>query len=190
MKGFFETFLKKSWRAVKYVTPFREKRFLFPFCCKRAWQAGCFFLISCCWVVWKLFSPTATLELSSTPVTFSCARQTLSLKNTFCVRSVCIQHKIQIIYETFQIGYFIDSNSALQKSIDPPVLDGHDVVQNGVDGGGEVVEAPRDVEQLLVDLLVDGLAHKVPPVLVEGDVEEALSVEGGPADEEGQDNRG
>ena len=31
-----------------------------------------------------------------------------------------------------------------------PVLDGHDVVEDGVDGGGEVVEAARDVEELLV----------------------------------------
>ena len=38
-----------------------------------------------------------------------------------------------------------------------PIFDGHDVVEDGVDGGGEVVEAAGDVEQLLVDDLLTGV---------------------------------
>ena len=40
------------------------------------------------------------------------------------------------------------------KDIYSPIFDGHDVVQDGVDGGGEVVEAASDVEELLIDDLL------------------------------------
>lgn len=71
-----------------------------------------------------------------------------------------------------------------------PVFDGHDVVEDGVDRGGEVVEAAGDVEEFLVDLLVDSLGGEVPAVLVENYVEQTLGVEGCPADEEREDDGG
>lgn len=62
-----------------------------------------------------------------------------------------------------------------------PVLKGHEVVEDGVDGGGEVVEEPGDV----VEVLVDGAEDRG---LLEVDIGEALGVEGGPAEEEGHDH--
>ena len=53
-----------------------------------------------------------------------------------------------------QSCFFCPLKANTQESLSPhpPVLDGHDVVEDGIDRGGEVVEAASDVEQLLVDL--------------------------------------
>ena len=64
-----------------------------------------------------------------------------------------------------------------------PVLDGHHVVEDGVDGGGDVVADAGDVHEVLVDHAEDGR-------LLEVDVAEALGVEGRPAEEEGKDDHG
>ena len=65
-----------------------------------------------------------------------------------------------------------------------PVLGGHDVVYNGVDGGGDVEKHASGVEQLLVELVVELVWDELHLVLhVEG-VEEALSVVWRPAHEE------
>ena len=62
------------------------------------------------------------------------------------------------------------------------VLDAHDVVEQRVEGGGEVVEAAGEVEEDLVD----GSEHLE---MFEVDVAEPLDVEGGPGHEE-EDNNG
>ena len=64
-----------------------------------------------------------------------------------------------------------------------PVFQGHAVVQDGVSGGGEVIEDAGDV----VEVLVDGAEDHG---LLEVDVAQTLGVEGGPAEEKGQDDSG
>ena len=59
-----------------------------------------------------------------------------------------------------------------------PIFDRHQIVQDGVDGGGDVVEDARDVHEILVDGPED---HG----LLEVDIAEPLGVEWGPAQEEG-----
>ena len=59
-----------------------------------------------------------------------------------------------------------------------PVFETHDIVEDGVDGGTEVVEETGDVEKVLIDGPVD-------LGVLEVDITEALGVEGSPADEEG-----
>ena len=63
-----------------------------------------------------------------------------------------------------------------------PVLGRHDVVEDGVDGGGAVVEAAGDVVHVLVDVAIVGQLLAV-------DVEEALSVVRREADEKPDHNR-
>ena len=62
------------------------------------------------------------------------------------------------------------------------VLDAHHVVEERVEGGGEVVEAARGVEQNLID----SPEHLQ---LLEVNVAQPLEVEGSPGDEEENDNR-
>ena len=62
------------------------------------------------------------------------------------------------------------------------VLDAHHVVEQRVEGGGEVVEAAGEVKEDLVD----GAEHLE---VLEVDVAEPLDVEGGPGHEE-EDNNG
>ena len=69
-----------------------------------------------------------------------------------------------------------------------PVLFREDVVEDGVDGGGEVVEDSGDVVEFLVDLFVPRLGDKLPLVLVKHDVQQPLRVERGPTDEESDDD--
>ena len=63
-----------------------------------------------------------------------------------------------------------------------PVLKWHKVVQDGVDRGRQVVEEPRDVEEVLVDR-PEHLG------LFEVHVAQSLCVKWSPAQEEGQHNR-
>lgn len=63
----------------------------------------------------------------------------------------------------------------------PAELEGHDVVEDGVDDGGDVVEDPGDVEEHGVE------QRRLGPVGV--DDEEALEVERSPAEEERHDHR-
>ena len=63
------------------------------------------------------------------------------------------------------------------------VFQRHQVVQDGIDGGGEVIEEPADVVQVLVDRPEEVRVFEV-------DVGEALSVERGPTEEEGQNHGG
>ena len=60
------------------------------------------------------------------------------------------------------------------------VLERHQIVEDGVDGGGEVVEESGDVVKVFVDGSDDHGFFEV-------DVGETLGVEWGPAKEEGQD---
>ena len=62
-----------------------------------------------------------------------------------------------------------------------PVFFRKDVVENRVDGGGKVIEAPSNVVQLLVDALVHWFRDEFPFVFVKHDVEETLSVKRSPA---------
>ena len=82
-----------------------------------------------------------------------------------------------------------DQHQPHEDPVFSPIFDGHHIVEDGVDGGGEVVETPRDVEELLVDLLVEFLGDKVPLVLVKHHEEQSLRVEGRPTDEE-RENHG
>ena len=59
-----------------------------------------------------------------------------------------------------------------------PVLEAHQVVEDGVDGGGEVVEEAGDVVEVLVDRPED-------EGVLEVDVAESLGVEGRPTEEKG-----
>ena len=62
------------------------------------------------------------------------------------------------------------------------VLGAHEVVEDRVEGGGEEVEAAREVEEILIDGSVDGQVLEV-------DIAKALEVEGGPGDKEENNNR-
>ena len=50
----------------------------------------------------------------------------------------------------------------------PPVLSGHEVVDNGVDGGAKVEEDAGDVEHLLIDRVEQFIRDKVPSANAEG----------------------
>ena len=65
-----------------------------------------------------------------------------------------------------------------------PVLAAHQVVQDGVEGGGEEVEAAGDVHEVLVECAVPGQVVVV--VVVVG---QPLHVEGSPRDEEHDHHR-
>ena len=63
----------------------------------------------------------------------------------------------------------------------PPVLDTHQVVEDGVERGGEVVEAAGDVEEVLVDC-----PKRV--AVFEVDIAESLDVKWSPGNEERNDD--
>jgi len=63
------------------------------------------------------------------------------------------------------------------------VLDAHEVVQDGVDGGGNVVEDAGDVHEVLIGRAEEGGILQV-------DVAQSLRVEGQPAEEEGDHHHG
>ena len=62
-----------------------------------------------------------------------------------------------------------------------PVLEAHDVVEDRVDGGAEVVEESRDVEEVFIN-------GPVNLCVLEVDVAQPLGVERRPTDEERQHN--
>ena len=64
------------------------------------------------------------------------------------------------------------------KDIYSPIFDWHDVVQDGVDGGGEVVEAARDVEELLIDDLLIAICVLVFRITVETRYKVAIGLKG------------
>ena len=51
-----------------------------------------------------------------------------------------------------------------------PVLSGHEVVDNGIDGGAEVEEDAGDVEHLLIDGIEQFIRDKVPSAMDETSV--------------------
>ena len=63
-----------------------------------------------------------------------------------------------------------------------PVFQTHDIVEDGIDSGTEVVEEAGDVEEIFVDSTEQCGIFEV-------DKCEALGMERGPADEEGYNNR-
>lgn len=63
------------------------------------------------------------------------------------------------------------------------ILDRHQVVQDGVNGGGDVVADARHVHEILVDGSEDVRVLEV-------DVAQALGVEWDPAEEKGNDHHG
>ena len=66
-----------------------------------------------------------------------------------------------------------------------PILGTHQVVQHGVQGGGQVVEAAREVHEVLVEGCVESGRGQV----FEVDIFKTLEVKGSPRDEEENDNR-
>lgn len=77
----------------------------------------------------------------------------------------------------------VDLHAAERLSERLPVLDRHQVVEDGVNGGGDVVQDARDVHEILVNGAED---HR----LLEVDVSESLGVERSPAEEEGDHDDG
>ena len=89
------------------------------------------------------------------------------------VESRELHHRIRVFLE-FPAGH--GSSEGL------PVLDAHDVVEEGVEGGGEIVETPGGVEEDLVDCS----EHFQ---LLEVNITQPLEVERSPGDKEEDHNR-
>ena len=62
-----------------------------------------------------------------------------------------------------------------------PVLDTHEVVEDGVEGGREIVEEAREVHDILIDSPVDIAVGEV-------DISKPLDVKRSPRDEEGHND--
>ena len=112
------------------------------------------------------------MEVLNTVVNFSTGASTSVTPGT----QAMVARKAWRYVVLFQIQHIPNGGGHLA------VLDAHDVVEQRVEGGGEVVEAAGEVEEDLVD----GAEHLE---MFEVDVAEPLDVEGGPGHEE-EDNNG